>query len=250
MSTADHIANYLNGKKDQVAKLYAWKFNEAIPLERFKITVAGNSWYDKTISLKQQLRRYLTENPDSHGHVADYFIKGWGGIKGFRKSAEVVKSFSHLQGKDQRPAAFNPDFESVSSWSKWAALVCPNWACIYDARVAYSINAINYLNGGDGKIYPAPPGRNTRLQLVDVVTLLLMKKLTKDSSSDPKDIALAHFIEEKNVYVEYLDLVTSVSEKIWGDRSKFHDVEMLLFSLADKEIYSDLFTKVCQANQT
>lgn len=241
------IVEYLKDKKDRTSDLYTWGFKESIPQKQFNITVSGNTCFEKTVSLKDQLRAHLKKNPASEQDVAEYFIKEWGGIKRFSKSNEVVSEFSQWKGTAERPLIFKPKFPSISSWSKWAALVCPEWACIYDARVAYSINAINYLKGGEHKIFPSPEGRNSRLELLDVTTLLLSIKL-QQGESNPKHVKEVHFVKEKDAYLKYLDLVGSVSEALWNDRSHIHQVEMLLFSLADKDIYRDLFDKVCQTS--
>ena len=242
-----HLAKYIERRKDKIADVYTWVFKVSIPQEKFHINVVGSSWFEKTVSLKDQLRTYLEENPNSHEEVAKYFITEWGGIRRFAKTKEVVDDFSQLKGTKKPSPSFKPRFAAISSWSKWASLVCPDWACIYDTRVAYSINAINYLNGGEHRIFPSPDGRNSRLALLNVSTLLLAMKTNPGESSNPKDVEAAHFIKEKDAYFEYLKLVGLVSEEIWKDRAHMHQVEMLLFALADEQIYKDLFAKVSQA---
>jgi len=242
------VTSYIKSKMEKIADLHTWDFKVSIPEERLNITIGGTSWLEKTLSLKEQLRTYLNKNTDadSHEKVAKYFITEWGGIKRFSRSKEVVSDFSHWRKTSERPepSSFKPKFTSVSSWSKWASLVCPDWACIYDSRVAYSINAINYLGGGEHKIFPSPDGRNSRIGLLDVSTLLLAMKLKQDDSSNPKNVKAAYFVKEKDAYFEYLKLVGLVSEALWNDSARIHEVEMLLFALADKDVYEDLFTNV------
>lgn len=242
------IAEYLDDKITRLEELYKWDFDASIPLDKFGILAEGDNWLQKTISLKSKLRDYISKNPSERNEVAKYFITEWGGIRRFSRPNEVVNDFSCLQGSNEKPTNFKQKFKSVSSWSKWASLVCPDWACIYDARVAYSINAINYLGGGQHKIFPTPDGRNTRIGLLNVSTLLLEMKIKTGDSSDPKFVKNAHFVKEKDAYIKYLDLVSSVSRRLWNNISHIHDVEMLLFALADTTIYNDVYKKVCDRN--
>lgn len=242
----ESIANYLKYK--DIALLYDWGFKEEIPEEKFGIRVEGSNWLEKTISLRNQLREYIRANPDRKVSVADYYIKEWGGIRRFDQSQQTVSYFSCYEDSEERPKDFRPNFSSVSSWSKWASLVCPKWACIYDARVAYSINAINYLSNGEGKIFPAPNGRNTRLGILDVETLLLSNKLRPSDKNNPKAIKKSYYLASGDAYIRYLDLLVAVSKELWKDCNHIHEVEMLLFALADKNIYAEVFAKVSEKN--
>ena len=94
-----------------------------------------------------------------------------------------------------------------------------------------------------------PEGRNSRLKMLDISTLLLSERLghwepQTPGASDPKTIRKNHFIPEPNTYAAYLSLVSKVSEDLWGDSNHIHEVEMLLFSLADAGIYSDVFNRL------
>lgn len=242
------IIEQLSAKKDKLSTLYTWEFDVDIPRKRFAISIQGESWLEKTRSLKDGLREYIRNNPGDQASAADYFIREWGGIRRFTKAKDVVCNFSELQGADTRPQDFVQNFALISSWSKWLSLICPKWACIYDARVAYSINAINYISGGDYKIFPMPEGRNTRLGILDISTLLLQKKLRGAKSSNPKDINHEHLIDRRDAYTKYLDIMNGVSEGLWGNCDHIHEVEMLLFAMADTEIYDELFQRVSKAH--
>ena len=91
-------------------------------------------------------------------------------------------------------------FKKISSWSKWLSVVCPKWACIYDTRIAYSLNAINYISGAEHKIFPIPEGRNTQINILDVATLLLSRKLYAADSIEPKAVKKRHFVSESAVF--------------------------------------------------
>ncbi|MCK2124531.1 MULTISPECIES: hypothetical protein [Pseudomonas] len=169
------VAEYLRDKKDLLPSLYDWKFDDAHAAKLFGISFAGQDWFQKTLELKEGLRSRVRSTAciTVHGDIATYFIKKWGGITRFSKVSETLELFAEYQGQKLMPLDFKPSFERISSWSKWASIVCSEWACIYDARVANSLNAINYLQGIGHPIFPMPEGRNTRLRMLDVTTLLL-----------------------------------------------------------------------------
>ncbi|UVL81121.1 hypothetical protein LOY24_13625 [Pseudomonas putida] len=242
------VAEYLRDQKDLLPSLYDWKFDDAHAAKLFGISFAGQDWFQKTLELKEDLRSRVRSTACAavHGDVATYFIKKWGGITRFSKVSETLELFAQYQGQKLMPLDFKPSFERISSWSKWASIVCPEWACIYDARVAYSLNAINYLNGGGHPIFPMPEGRNTRLQMLDITTLLLQERLQTGELSDPKSLRKRHYLPDRDVYVRYLELTRDVSMKLWNDTAHIHEVEMLLFSLADGQVYQDVFDRTAR----
>jgi len=246
------IADYLRNKKDLLPSLYDWKFDDARAAELFEISFEGRDWFQKTLELKEGLRSRVrsTACATVHGDVATYFIKKWGGITRFSKVAETLELFAQYQGEKVIPLDFKPPFERISSWSKWASIVCSDWACIYDTRVAYSLNAINYLQGIGHPIFPMPDGRNTRLRMLDITTLLLNERLQSDESSDPKSLKARHFLPDHDAYVTYLKLAQGVSMQLWNDTEHIHEVEMLLFSLADGQIYQDVFDRIAHSSNT
>lgn len=245
------VAEYLRPLKDGLPSCYDWNFDHERAAREFGLSFQGGTSFDRTLELKSGLRQLVKETDcqAEHGRVATYFIKVWGGITRFSKIDETLIRFAYMKGSAAPPADYNPSFQTISSWSKWASIVCPDWACIYDARVAYSLNAINFLDGGKHPIFPSPEGRNTRLKMLDISTLILNKKLERSQpqvpgASDPKTIRKNHFISEFNAYVVYLALVSKVSQELWGDTNHIHEVEMLLFSLADADIYADVFNRL------
>ena len=41
-------------------------------------------------------------------------------------------------------------------------------------------------------------------------------------------------------------MMVAVSKALWGDKTHIHEVEMLLFALADTAIYEDVLAKTCE----
>lgn len=240
------IAEYLRARRDSLPSLYDWKFDYEIASSEFGLAFSGATSFERTLELKTGLRNLVSSNTSDaeHQRVATYFIKTWGGITRFSKINETLALFSSHKGSTAMPAGFKPSFKLISSWSKWASIICPDWACIYDARVAYSLNAINYLSGSSHRIFPMPEGRNTRLNMLDITTLLLGERIDPGESSDPKHLRKNHYVPEQDAYPLYLSIVRNVSMELWGDVDHIHQVEMLLFSLADGDIYQEVFNRL------
>ena len=158
----------------------------------------------------------------------------------FRTLEKIVSRFNPVSFSEALCKA-DFGFKRISSWSKWLSVVCPKWACIYDTRVAYSLNAINYISGAKHKIFPMPEGRNTQINILDVTTLLLSRKLSVADSLEPKAIRKSHFVSESAAYETYTKVIHDVHSLLWGSSAPCQFSEMLLFSLADTHIYEDLF---------
>ncbi len=244
----NEIAEYLLKYRGRIDELYRWPFKEEIPSREFGFSFSGKTALQKTIELKRQISEAAR---DAHSEaekerLAIYFIKDWGGIANIRDVREIVSRFN--------PVAFSEalckadfGFEKISSWSKWLSVVCPKWACIYDTRVAYSLNAINYISGSKHKIFPMPDGRNSRINILDVTTLLLSRKLSAADSSEPKTIRKSHFLSEPATYETYTEVIHNVHSLLWDSSQSCQFSEMLLFSLADTHIYEDLLGVVSKA---
>jgi len=241
------IAAVLEPWRDGLALHYQWSFDVNVPLEKFDIVVEGANWWEKTLSLKRQLAERVSiyrDNAVELRRVANYFIQVWGGIGRFDKATDVIDQFAEVIGVDLMPNGCRFAFDGISSWSKWLSLACPRWACIYDARVAYSLNVINYVSGGSFKIFPSPEGRNSRLKMIDVSTLLLAGKIAPSDSIEPEALRDRYFWPRKSAYQEYLAIVSRVSKIMWGDAEHLQNIEMLLFALADTFMYEKMIGSI------
>ena len=91
---------------------------------------------------------------------------------------------------------------------------------------------------------PDAYGRNTRLNLLDISTLLLCERIKYEESIEPKIIQKKYFIPKAEVYTTYLNLLNDISISLWGDSEHIFEVEILLFSLSDKQIYKDVIDSI------
>lgn len=149
-----------------------------------------------------------------------------------------------------------PDFYRIASSSKVGAYLFPDRNVIYDSRVAYSINWIILSENAGQLFFPIPEGRNSKMAAFDLNVLIRLKNISLYQATDIKN--LDHrlfiknvdkklFINKKDAYFELNNLVKQISQKLWqGDSEKVHNLyftEMLLFSIADREVFMEITKK-------
>lgn len=249
-NSADAIANFLKPYASRIEKIYDWSFDPQRVPDAINIDFDSlPNWYHKTIRLKERLVEVMnnTSSFDERYVYGEYFVVVWGKVatnrdlKGKLKTYDNVKDLSTLRS-----------LNGVSSWSKYLSLRRPD-AAIYDSRVAYSINTINYLNSNIDYFFPVPNGRSSKLGLLDIDTLFLSERLKADkefiTSGDLKHKQVAnrarkkYHLPESITYQAYLVLIDMIADKLELTSDKKHIIEMLLFSLAPREIFEALVGK-------
>lgn len=236
------VTGYLKNYTGSLLALYNWSPDEKILADRFGIDISRcDSVLDKNVLLKSELTKIIRNNPSKENkiNIANYIIKDWGGIRRFGRAEEVVTRFQEIEFSRNIPD-IQFDFQGISSWSKYLSIIAPDWACIYDARVAYSLNVINYISGSKHPIFPGPSGRNSKINLLDIESLLLAAKIQEPGADSPRDIKRKHYISEDEVYKFYIKLIHGVHNELWDTSDPIQYTEMLLFAIADSYAYKDL----------
>jgi hypothetical protein len=252
------ITSYLNKYKEQLPDLYNWNPGLHRLVEMNVLTSSDVFGLDKLTPYQKQIKlRFLISNKlneclNKNTHLFEklclWIIKDWGGIKG-AKDDETLK---YVMDFFSCPS---PSFNRISSTSKVGSFLYPDKFIIYDARVAYSLNWI-ILSKDAGKFYfPIPDGRNSRMTALDLSVLIRLKNisnyqcvtnLTEKRFISNCDKSL--FIPEKIAYTEFCKVINLVNNELWGDdkekSEKLYYTEMLLFSIADRQIFQDITTSL------
>ena len=178
--------------------------------------------------------------------LSKWIVEDWGGITTGKAS---------LKNCIAKADAGDFDFNRIASWSKNSAFGKPKDYAIYDARVIYSLNWLLF-KAGSNYYFPTPSGRNSVMELLNYQILLFIghykvegirEKLKTDiesretspgnKSSFSNKLKRDLFIKEKEAFKEYCSLLKSVTRKLYpNDQEGVTKVEMMLFSLADKNI--------------
>jgi hypothetical protein len=197
--------------------------------------------YEQNIELKWILSEKYNSNFEQ-SFIDFWIINVWGGIRGFKpnkKNIEKVKSFK----KQIENGKLSLDcFSTISSLSKISSFLKPDKFVIYDSRVIYTLNWLiltcENQNGFKEKYFPMPSGRNRIISNFDMKTIINISHISE--YIDNTEL----YISNQNAYFEFCDFIKINSELIFGKNSKPYELEMLLFTLADKEIFKDLIERL------
>lgn len=252
----DKIVGYLEKYKDDLPKLYKWnaKIDGLVKLdtleERQVKELNKLTPFERELHLKkivgQKLRDTLNSNPNLFDELSLWVIKEWGGIRAAKneKTTALVRIFL----KENRIK-----FTRIASLSKVLAFMYPDRYIIYDSRVAYAINWIILSENAGLKHFPVPLGRNSKMSAFDMNVLIRIKNMQHYLPVNRKDLGNRKFIsnvdkhlfiDDDDAYMGLVALVKQINQILWmGDVEKEQNLyftEMLLFSIADREVYADI----------
>ncbi|WP_254454467.1 hypothetical protein [Flavobacterium sp. M31R6] len=239
--------------------LYNWnaKIERLVELETLTVEqvyeINSLTNYEKELQLKKivgkKLNETLKSRSDLFNQLCLWIVKDWGGITSAndKDTVNVIKDFL-VQEK--------PNFNRIASSSKVGSYLYPDRNIIYDSRVAYSLNWIILSENAGQQFFPIPEGRNSKMSAFDLNVLIRLKNI---SNYQPKNIEhLNHklyinnadkklFIHKKDAYFELNNLIKIINEKLWHDENEkkqnLYYTEMLLFSIADREIFMDITSR-------
>ncbi len=229
--------------------LYQWEISTKA-LNKLSITLTEKTNYEKTIKLKEIISEKLKKSEEEEfKELSLWIIHDWGRItKGNVENLhEIIKNC--IDKRDY-------EFERIASTSKVAAFMHPDEFAIYDSRVVYSLNWIILSTEAGSKYFPLPSGRNSKMTAFDIEVLIRLKHISNyrpdKSNALKKEKFIANkdkelFFSKKEAYNKFLQLLKNISNELWvhEQENKLAKTEMLLFSIADKEVYDDI-TRRCK----
>ncbi len=212
--------------------------------------------FEQEILLKDALERELLESLEidkvKFEKLCLWIIKTWGGITtgNDKGTIEAVQEFI-------RKGNEHPKFERVASTSKVASFLYPKQDIIYDSRVAYSLNWILLSISASDKFFPIPEGRNSKMMAFDLNVLIRIHNIEKYKAINIDNLENRLFINniDKTLYIKQdkaystlRQLIKAINKELWkGDEERkdnLYYTEMLLFAIADREIYQEITQKI------
>lgn len=255
----EKIVNYLEQFKNDLPNLYTWKvkiekLNDlgVFDLKELEKLNELNS-YEREIILKDRinikLHQSYKKDRDNFNKLCLWIIKDWGGILTAKDDKDTTELVSTFLNSDK------PSYKRIASASKVGAFMYPEKYIIYDSRVAYSLNWIILSENAGNFYFPIPNGRNSKMAAFDMNVLIRMRNI---NHYHPKDIHeldnrqhikkkdKSVYIPENESYTELNKLIREINNKLWENNKsdKLFYTEMLLFSIADREIFKEITEKI------
>lgn len=193
--------------------------------------------FDKNIELKSELE-YQYQSVGDSSKLDFWIINHWGGIHGFKKTKKNIEKTKKFKQQLSVGKLTKESFGTISSLSKIASFMYPEEFFIYDSRVIYALNwlILNCENRDELRYsyFPMPTSRNKILVNFDIQTILNIYHLEQYT-----DFA-AMYYDQQIAYFTYCKFIKKAALSIYGEFEKPYLIEMLLFVLADKEIFNEI----------
>lgn len=255
----EKIVHYLSKYCNDLHKLYKWDVN-VDKLVGLKVLTEKevddlnknepfkSNPYEKELVLKQKINKRLLEtienDKNSFYDLCLWIIKDWGRITSAKdeQTIELIENF--LNQKESI-------YKRIASSSKVGSYLYPEKFVIYDSRVAYSLNWIILSENAGKYFFPIPEGRNSKMKAFDMNVLIRLKNIDYYKPNRIEELERRSFISNadkncyiprKKAYTELNKLIKKINQKLWSEEKSdmLYFTEMLLFSIADREIYTDI----------
>lgn len=206
MQYKHEILEYILTNYKYLDEIYTWNF-KSLPEGLSPIT--ANNPAHKNILLRQALHNELKMCSNSRRcMLIEWYIRDWGGIKSNKKA--TLEKYS----SKNPPELITQGINGIASWSKALSIIDPAKYAIFDARVAFSLNAIQEIKKVEFPyFFPNLPSRNSKI-----------KAINKSSWENS---------EQCKFYNNYLDILKEVENKVKEDFA-MQKAEMLLFAKAEE----------------
>jgi len=272
----DAVAAYLKPYRQEL-KHYAWPMS---PNARKKARALGFPVGDDdggalaTWELRKAVAQRVREVHGLSGaqreagmaELCGFVIRVWGGLASNRD--ETIDAYSRvfldtcppdlsdIQSPRQlrRHVGCSFPFKGISSWSKWLNFIWSDWALIYDARIAFALNAIHFRAGVDARAFRVPEGRDALLSKIDTQSLAGLQYLKRRGeqvpglATDNKQLVAwmeAALAPEAETYEYYLLVMQRARDVLDQDEPcSLVDTEMLLFYLSNRQVVRDLLVSL------
>lgn len=217
------------------------RFNKLFPIDANILATKDKKFlneiengFDRTLMLKELIRR-RAKGIYNNTELNFWIINKWGGIKTFKQTQKNIEKIKIFEKQLKKKKLTKDTFGTISSLSKIPSFIDPDNFVIYDSRVIFTLNwLILTTKNHNLKFFPMPTGRNKILVDFDMNTIIHLTHLTQYQNKE--DI----FISHQDAYFAYCDLIKKLSIEVFGVNAKPYLLELLLFTISDKEIFAEL----------
>ena len=220
----------------ELDKRFSYNFDYNSPLftdqEKNELSLNQNI-FSRNLKLKELIKLKVNGSYNCTD-LNFWIIKDWGKLN-FKRNDKNIKKIETYSKELLSKRLTKTNFDTISSLSKISSFVDPDNYVIYDSRVIYSINwlILTTSSVSDLKFFPMPPPRNKKLSNIDLNTIIRLKNKSMTNAE--------LFYNHKVAYFKFCELIKSLSKIVFDDKTiKPYYLEMLLFTIADNEIYNEL----------
>ena len=200
-----------------------------------------NNPFEQNVRLKWILSEKYKTNTEQN-FIDFWIVNNWGGIRGFKPNERNVEKVRRFKKQLEKRKLSLDCFSTISSLSKISSFIDPENFVIYDSRVIYTLNWLiltcENQNGFKKKYFPMPSGRNKIIANFDMNTIVNISHISEYDENTEL------YVSQQNAYFQFCDFIKTNTELIYGENSKPYELEMLLFTLADKEIFEELKERI------
>mgnify|MGYP003581797343 FL=1 len=193
--------------------------------------------YESNVMLKNIIEKKY-KNIINTEKVDFWIINEWWWIKSFKMNQYNIDKIRKFKIQLWKNKLSKDSFNTISSLSKIASFLRPKDFVIYDSRVIYTLNRLilKYENRESltYKYYPIPNGRNKIISDFDIKTIINLKHIKNYINNENV------YIPEQEAYFKYCDFIKSTVNQVFWPNAEPYELEMLLFTIADKEIFQDI----------
>ena len=167
-----------------------------------------------------------------------WIINKWGGIRGFKNTSRNIEKIKNFKKQIIKKKLSKDSFSTISSLSKVSSFMDPDNFFIYDSRVIYTLNWLILTCENKSKIrekyFPLPNGRNKIISNFDMNTIINIAHISEYENQE------SLYLKEQEAYFKYCEFIQDSYQKVFDNQTAPYELEMLLFTIADKEIFKDI----------
>ena len=197
--------------------------------------------FDQNVRLKWILSEKYKTNKEQN-FIDFWIVNNWGGIRGFKPNERNIEKVRRFKKQLEKRKLSLDCFSTISSLSKISSFIEPENFVIYDSRVIYTLNWLILTCENQTrfkkKYFPMPSGRNKIIANFDMNTIVNISHISEYVENTEL------YVSQQNAYFEFCDFIKTNTKLIYGENAKPYELEMLLFTLADKEIFKDLKERI------
>ena len=229
---------------------WTWTVSDEVAeiLHEYQIDAGKMGGIDNAIRVKRSIRNKINQNisAEERNCLLRWYVIEYGGVRANSNLDDSIFDVEELAHRGVvNEIASNVTLDGVSTETKCLTLFNENLP-IYDSRVCFALNVINYVYGYRDWFAKSPEGRNASIGLFDIREKFLLanrirlQEVIEELSGGHKQRAARAvepiLVPPERVYYLWCQIVGRVSEILREtkniERASIDEIEIMLFTMA------------------